>query len=351
MGITREDVINCYRYILGREPESDAVIEAHLHWFKSLVELRKNFLNCNEFVKTWGVLAQYGNVFYFYNTAVGDLTNYIVKYAKNNLSPTLGTVTNCFGVKIKTDFFPSILAGCENTVEGLPIPANWHTDIAEIGSILRAVELSGDTFNIIELGCGWGAWLNIAGKVAKDSGKKIHLFGVEGDIEHLKMAEESLPMNGFVSDEYTLIEGIAAAESGWALFPQQDTSSWGKQPIFDADEKDIEGYTQQGYSKMRKITMEQIIEEKTDRIDLLHIDIQGEEENLILNSLDFLNKHVAMIFIGTHSRTIEGNIIEFLSDNGWILEVERPAIIHVGNNIFTRVDGCELWRNPALIKD
>jgi hypothetical protein len=42
-------------------------------------------------------------------------------------------------------------------VEGIPIPANWHADIAEWAAALRAVELAEETFTVVELGCGWVA--------------------------------------------------------------------------------------------------------------------------------------------------------------------------------------------------
>ena len=45
----REDVINCYRYILGREPEHEDSITYHLSTNANLEELQKLFLNSQEF--------------------------------------------------------------------------------------------------------------------------------------------------------------------------------------------------------------------------------------------------------------------------------------------------------------
>lgn len=47
--VTREDVINCYRHILGREPESDAVIRHHLATATDFWSLIKNFTGSVEF--------------------------------------------------------------------------------------------------------------------------------------------------------------------------------------------------------------------------------------------------------------------------------------------------------------
>jgi hypothetical protein len=48
MAVTREEVLWCYRSILGREPESEAVVEAKLKT-KDFAELRKAFLSSPEF--------------------------------------------------------------------------------------------------------------------------------------------------------------------------------------------------------------------------------------------------------------------------------------------------------------
>ena len=292
------------------------------------------------------------SLFYFYNTSVGDLTRYIDKYAKNDLKPTPGFVTNCFGVKIRKEFFPTILTSWDDIVEGKPIPSNFHADISEFGSVLRAVDLAKDKFNIMELGCGWGCWLNIGGKVAKDKGLKVHLYGVEGDPGHIEFAKKSLNDNGFNPDEYTIINGIASAKSGYALFPKQQTAgvSWSEAPVFDASKHMINKLLRIGYEKMEQVTINDILP-SGETLDLLHMDIQGGETDLITRSIDTLNKKVAMMFVGTHSRTIEGELIKFLSSKGWVLEVERPAIIRVGGGIQTIVDGCQLWRNPSLIGD
>jgi len=291
-------------------------------------------------------------VFYFYNTSVGDLTRYIHRYAKKDLKPSAGCVTNCFGVKIRKEFFPTILDTWGDIVEDKPIPANFHTDIAEIGSVLRTVDLAESHFNMVELGCGWGCWMNIAGRVAKDKGLKVHLYGVEGDPGHVILAQESLKDNGFTEDEYTLVNGIASANRGYALFPEQNNAgeSYGEEPVFNATKEEMEELLKKNYRKLPQVTLDDIVS-GDEIINLLHLDIQGGELEFILNSIEILNRRVAMIFVGTHSRYIEGKITKFLSENGWVLEVERPAILQVGDNIFTKVDGCELWRNPAIISD
>lgn len=134
--------------------------------------------------------------FYFYNSSIGDLRDLIKDYSIEVHECTPGYITNAFGVKINPNHLPSVLAGKEGTVEPLPIPANWHADIAEFGSALHAVDLAEHEFTIVELGCGWGCWLNITGVVAKRKGLKVNLIGIEGDEGHVRFAHESLTLTG-----------------------------------------------------------------------------------------------------------------------------------------------------------
>ena len=55
--LTAADVIACYRYILGREPESEAVIQRHLDRAATLEQLRAAFFRSREFrAQNWEVL-------------------------------------------------------------------------------------------------------------------------------------------------------------------------------------------------------------------------------------------------------------------------------------------------------
>jgi hypothetical protein len=87
-----------------------------------------------------------------------------------------------------------------------------------------------------------------------------------------------------------------------------------------------------------------------DRIDLLHIDIQGGEADLIRDRVALLSEKIAYIVVGTHSREIEGRIFATLRAAGWALEIERPAILSLANGIpQATVDGVQGWRNLRLL--
>ena len=62
--------------------------------------------------------------------------------------------------------------------------------------------------------------------------------------------------------------------------------------------------------------------EDHDRIDLLHIDIQGGEADLIRDSVSLLDRKAAYIVVGTHSREIEGRIFGTLRAAGELVTCE-----------------------------
>jgi hypothetical protein len=150
------------------------------------------------------------NPFWHYQCSF-DALKTMSQYAATDVAPTEGYLTNYLGVKIDPLFFPTILDGRADTVESMPQPNNWHADIAEFAAALRAVDISGSTFTVLELGCGWGCWLNNTGAAARRAGKKVKLLGIEGDVGHVEFANQSMKTNGYLSSEYSIMHGIAAA--------------------------------------------------------------------------------------------------------------------------------------------
>ena len=265
--------------------------------------------------------------------------------------PRAGFVVNFLGVAVDPVIHPPILGPKAGTVEPIPLPNNWHADLAEWAAALRAVDLSDDTFVMIELGCGWGCWMNNTGVAAKRTGRSVHVIGIEGDQGHLRFAEEALERNGFDASEWTLVSGIAAGTSGTALFPIQDHAggSWGLEPVFGASEDQTREAVESGqFEALPMVPLSEVARDH-DRIDLLHIDIQGGEVGVVRDCLDVMDEKVAYVLIGTHSRQIEGQLFDLMQGAGWQLDVERAAILTVtGDEPTVAVDGVQAWRNLRL---
>ena len=203
-----------------------------------------------------------------------------------------------------------------------------------------------------ELGCGWGCWMNNTGVAARRRGHSVHLIGVEGDEGHIGFAHEACAANGFAPEQTTIIHGIAASREGIALFPRQERAGhqWELEPIFDASPSiRDEALATGSHDALPMISLSRMLG-KRERLDLLHIDIQGGEADLVRDSLEFLSRRVAYMVIGTHSRQIEGRLFDDLLGAGWRLEIERPALINLESGTpVVRVDGVQGWRNACLL--
>lgn len=288
--------------------------------------------------------------FFHYNASF-DPIEVIRRHAASGLQARQGYVTNFLGVVIDPTVFPSFLTGLAGQIEQIPIPANWHSEIAEWGAALRAVDLARDAFTVIELGCGWGCWMNSTGIAAKRKGLNVHVIGVEANQGHLAFARETCETNGFEGSAVTLIHGVAAGQSGTALFPRQDVpgTEWGLQPLFNAGAAERLKAVKSGkYDELPMVSLAEIVAPHS-RIDLLHIDIQGGEADLVSACLPTIAEKVAYMVIGTHSRQIEGRLFETLLQAGWQLEIERPAFLRLGMVPVVTVDGVQGWRNPRLL--
>ena len=291
------------------------------------------------------------DIFYFYNASFDPLP-LIKKNLLEDVQPNPLFLTNAFGVLIDPDIYPEVLNEKRGTVEAPPIPANWHADIAEFGAVFRSIDLDEkQNFVMCELGCAWGCWMNIAGVVAKRNGHSVHLIGVEGDDQFITLARKTLKDNHFNPDEYTLYHGIASPTEGTALFPNHDPNQtmWGFEPVFDVSGVRKIKYLLTGkYHELQQVPLGSILQNH-GQIDLLHVDIQGGEENLIPQCIAHLTAGVSYLVIGTHSRQIEGKMFECLTRAGWLLEIERPAILKLTDRPVVTVDGVQGWRNLNLL--
>ncbi len=287
---------------------------------------------------------------YFNFNASFDPLALIVSYENHGRTAQPGLLTNFLGVRVDPGLFGDVLPNAAGTVEPLPIPGNWHADIAEWGSALLSVEKAAGTYRIVELGCGWGCWMNNMGAAAKSRGLRVELIGIEADAQHLSSALSTLSMNGFQPDEYRVVHGIAAPTAGTALFPivNNPGGSWGEAPILNATDDQIEEAARSGdYAVLKAIPLSELV--NGEEIDLLHIDIQGGEVDFVEKNLSDITKYVRRILIGTHSRSIEGRLVDLLAPPRWKMEMDRPAIVNLhGDRPIDMVDGVHLYVNKAL---
>jgi hypothetical protein len=338
--VQEKHIILAYRQLLGRDPESSSVISDYCQC-QNLRELYAKIVSSEEFKKkVW----DYG---FFRYAASFDPIDTILQFENHRRKTIPGYLVNFMGVGFPHSSLPLINPPDQ---EALPIPANWHTDLTELGSALHAVSQCANTFSMVELGSGIGVWSNICGRAAKMRGLKVMLLGIEGDMHHVEVAEKTLIANCFEKNEYRMLHGIVANQGNVALFRKNESSQidWGGEPIFDYEGVVFEEAKKSGKYECVPVRSLDTLMGAAERIDLLHVDIQGGEETLFVNNECLLNKKVKSIIVGTHSRMIEGKLFEYFYKLGWNLVAERPLIGEINNGSQKNlIDGVQYWRNKV----
>jgi FkbM family methyltransferase len=264
-----------------------------------------------------------------------------------------GFLVDPYGIRTRaTSLWPEARA-LEGLKIGHPFPANFHWEAIEWIALHKAVRDATGTLRILELGAGWGPCVVSGGVLGRLRGiTDIHLTAVEADPHHARYLRQHMADNGFAPKSYTLFEAAVGPEAGAAQWPDlDDTSShYGFRPI-EADGE----YMARTFEKTRQVDILAATDvlRTQDRWDFVHMDIQGGETEVCRAAFDDLNARVKRVLIGTHSRKIEGDLMEMFAAAGWILEHEKPTRFTFWQNpstleAMTTADGVQVWRNPNL---
>lgn len=268
---------------------------------------------------------------------------------------TPGFVTNFIGVKTSIQYLPGIQEWSGKTIPGIPDPDDgMHAEGAEYLALFHALENTASRELVCaELGAGWGPWLAAAGVVSKRMDfDHVKLIGVEASKKRYHFLREHLTTNHLLADpkvECVLLEGAAWENDGVVFFPDQDTAhDYGPAASNEVDPLDYRGQ-HLGQREVKAYSLETIFGD-SKRINFLHIDIQGGELALCQAGIGILNERVEHLFIGTHSRKIEGDLFDLFYANGWQLLRETPCqFSHAwqGSTLeaLTLSDGSQYWVN------
>ena len=269
--------------------------------------------------------------------------------------PAPGLYVDAFGVKVDPSYCPWVAAGDVGTEA--PFPRAYLGDGIEYAAAALALEMAPAraTFTAVELGAGWGPWTTFVAACAQRAGfTTINLAAFEADRARFAMLEKHLALNGITADRFNV--KLLCAAAWW----RDETMYW---PIAtdpnDAGRAPIGGWRRPSHDHrgvpldFEKIQACSIAGALKDfpPVDFLHVDIQGGEWELISRSLDFLSARVRTMYVGTHSRKIEGDLIDLLRANGWLLLRERPCRFRtelpraVTLAAETAHDGGQFWRN------
>lgn len=275
--------------------------------------------------------------------------------------------TDGFGVKTLYECVPFVSPGMLNTGRlEFPVPDDgFHAEAIEYVALTDALHrsLGGDSFCAVEIGAGWAPWITAAGVIARSQGsKKISLVGVEASSRRFPLMCRHLETNDLrppgtsVEDAQhrnvfsRLFNGAVWTHDGEIWFPESDVADMGAAATTSNDATDYRG-TKADNKSIPCRKLETLLQD-LDIVDFMHIDIQGAELELLQDQIDWVTSNVRTMMIATHSRPIEGKLIELLFDKGWQLHREKPCRVdwHKNCSIVGRtiVDGSQYWLNGKM---
>ena len=263
-------------------------------------------------------------------------------------APATGFIVDSLGVKTRGSSLWNEVQFLVGTVMPPPIPNDFHAEAIEWIGLLKSVRSAKGSYAAMELGAGWGPWVVAGATAARNAGiTNISLLAVEGDPGHFAFMRQHFIDNNLNPDNHALLHAAVGVKAGRARWPRVDPrNTYGSRPIFASD-----GNTSQTF-EIPVFSISDLLYRRS-RWDLVHVDVQGDEVVLCEAGLGALTERVRRLVIGTHSRMIEGLLINLLLRAGWVLENEKPVIFDFqvsAPNVeaLTRIDGTQVWRNPRL---
>lgn len=282
---------------------------------------------------------------------------------KTDTSP--GSVTDYFGFKTPVNFIPwaSHLGGI--TINEPPIPDDGvRAEAIEYIAVLTSLErASKESYTIVELGASYAPWAAFASTLAKRSGRVvINAVAVEAGSFFLREIPSIFKLNNLscgetggneVNINLKVLHGAVSKSPGTFYFPKvTGFDQNGGQAVNTQISVDYVG-REIIHESSPCVTLEMIFSE-LPVVDLVHCDIQGAELEVLTSSINLIKRKVRSIFIGTHSRYIEGCLLDEFHKNGFELSRERPCLFQYNKNLFklegmTTRDGGQFWINSNLV--
>lgn len=348
-----QDVMLAYQLLLGRPPESLAVVR-YYQALPDLNALGERLIASSEFESRYSRLlpSTVSSLQIYAGYTPSDLDIFDA-FAGPSSAPEPGFIIDFLGVRTRATYSPGF-ASYSGRVLGVPVPGDFHAETAEWLGLLKSVRSASRCYRAMELGAGWGPWLIAGATAARRLGiSDLKLYGVEADTGRATFLEQHFADNGYDIAQHSLFRGAVGTTSGLVHWPVSDDSAadYGTRPV-GKDTKDYRGREVQRVIDVTVFGINDLLHQE-EHWNLLHVDVQGSEVEVCEAGLDEITARVAWVTIGTHSRLLEGQLHKLFRQAGWMLEHDKPAqfvFSSAANTLesMTTIDGTQVWRNPKF---
>jgi FkbM family methyltransferase len=242
--------------------------------------------------------------------------------------------------------------------------------------VLESVVAAQGSYTMIELGAGYGRWVIRAAYAMKRRHPRMpyRLIAVEAEPVVYQWLRQHFTNNGIDPSQHTLLHGAVCETPGDVLFyiggPRggvfdRQPNTWYGQFLVKPHDLNSESVADGEYSgfpvnrhqsgwrsiQVPGVTLSGILKD-LERVDLIDMDIEGQELPAVQLNMEQLNAKVKRLHIGTHGKEIEDQLRELLSAQGWECQFEHTGCSTSDTpwGAISFENGVQSWVNPRLSK-
>ena len=223
-----------------------------------------------------------------------------------------------------------------------PGPVYFET-VFVLEAVRAAAARAQDPFTVVELGAGYGPWLVFAhAAMQRTRPAATRLFGVEMHEEHVERMRRHFVNNGLDPAEHTILHGAIGERDGRAHY------------VPDPDPGEAYGHAVRrrethGAVEVPRVSLATLLE-PLPWVDLMHVDVQGEEERILAPSMQVLGARVARLVVATHDGGIHRRLRKLFLRKGWRVVADHGVRSreHTPFGTVVFLDGMLGFVNPAL---
>jgi len=257
------------------------------------------------------------------------------------------------------------------TYQNYPYP-RVDEDYFEWIDLLESVVAASGSYTMLDLGAGFGKWAVRAAFAARQYNPKLrcHVIAVEAEPTVYDWMRKHFRHNGIKPRWHTLLHAAVADEPGEVEFciggPRggpydRPPSAWYGQFLTKGNAAFGEWRPDGKYhgfkvrlhtSGWRSIRIPGVslgsLLEKLQRVDLIDLDIEGQELASLTSVAAELDAKVKRLHIGTHSTEIEAGLRRLLAAHGWQCHADYPlsSTSETPWGPVSFENGVQSWVNP-----
>lgn len=202
---------------------------------------------------------------------------------------------------------------------------------------------------VMELGAGWGRWLAAAAMLARQREIPSQLTAVEGDSGHFEFLRTVLSDNGIDPAQHRLMPVVVAGTNGQVRFLEhaRPAEFYGQRIITASEAK---GWSRDPAFRVLKAHAINVLRvfENTEAVDLMRVDVQGEEWRVLEPGRAALRGRVRVLEIKTFTSESHRQLRQALTADGWLEAAcfEPNSLTQTKYGEIEFRAGLQIWINP-----